>query len=238
MAATAASYAFPSVLSDKALRNGVIAGGGLAVLGAGLASYISMSSHRDAAHTRANECLSLVIQHTPERVNAMEAFLDRWKHFFFFNELFCPSYLSFPSLSFPSLSPLFSFFSLSPLISPLLSLPRSFSDPKVSDSLTILADFANPLKDLKKLTKRLGFCSGPLIVCDGLDEADLLDPAKYPGVLNHLVREICYFNILNRCVCATLINKVRKEKERERDFTKYFVSLSSHHQCFHDPLPS
>jgi hypothetical protein len=170
MAATAASYAFQTIASDKAVRNGLIAGGSLALLGAGLASYVSVSSHRDAAHVRAKECLSLVIQHTPDRINCMQEFLERYDNFF--ASIYRNRLSSFR--------------------------PRCFSDPKVSDSTAILADFANPLKDLKKLAKRLGFCSGPLIVCDGLDEADLLDPSKYPGVLNHLVREICYFNILNR----------------------------------------
>eukprot|EP00008_Paramoeba_atlantica_P004482 CAMPEP_0201485668 /NCGR_PEP_ID=MMETSP0151_2-20130828/9758_1 /ASSEMBLY_ACC=CAM_ASM_000257 /TAXON_ID=200890 /ORGANISM="Paramoeba atlantica, Strain 621/1 / CCAP 1560/9" /LENGTH=563 /DNA_ID=CAMNT_0047869905 /DNA_START=211 /DNA_END=1902 /DNA_ORIENTATION=+ len=59
----------------------------------------------------------------------------------------------------------------------------------------VLKVFENPLKDLKKCVKALGFL--PLLVCDGLDEADLLDPCKYPGVMNHLVREMCYHQILN-----------------------------------------
>ena len=43
----------------------------------------------------------------------------------------------------------------------------------------------------------MGYIS-PMLVCDGLDEADLLDPSKYPGVLNHMVQGMCHFQILTR----------------------------------------
>jgi len=59
----------------------------------------------------------------------------------------------------------------------------------------ILANYNRPLKDLQKTVKRLGYVA-PMLVCDGLDEAELLDPSKYPGVLNHLVQEMCHFHIL------------------------------------------
>ena len=57
--------------------------------------------------------------------------------------------------------------------------------------------FEDPVKDVRKCVKTLGFLQ-LLLVCDGLDEADLLDPCKYPGVMNHIVREMCYYQILNR----------------------------------------
>ena len=68
-------------------------------------------------------------------------------------------------------------------------------EPTTAEDL--LSHYPRPLKDLQKIVKKMGFVS-PMLVCDGLDEADLLDPSKYPGVLNHMVQGMCHFQILTR----------------------------------------